>query len=132
MKVYWDSSALVAALNGEQDALASLAKDQTRCTRVHTLAETFSQLTGGRLGRKFLPDDAARMIRENTDNFEFVELTRADAIRALEAAGSDGVRGGLVHDYLHVAAAHKANALHICTYNVNDFRPFTRLEVGLF
>jgi hypothetical protein len=72
------------------------------------------------------------MIRENTDNFEFVELTREDTLRALESARSDGVRGGLIHDYLHVAAAHKANADHICNYNVSDFRLFTKLGVGMF
>jgi len=131
MKIYVDSSALVAALNGEPDAIAALLEKHSRFTRTHTLAETFSQLTGGRLGRRFLPDDAARMIRHNTKNFQFVDLTKEEVFEALDNARQDGVRGGLVHDYLHVWAAHKAGVEKISTLNAADFQPFTDLPVGL-
>jgi predicted nucleic acid-binding protein len=127
MRVYWDSSALVAALNSEPDALRSLRKEQSPCTRLHTLAECFSQLTGGRLGRRFRPNDAALMIRQATEKFSIIDLTREDVQKALETAESIGV-----HDLLHAVAAEKVSAEFICTHNVSDFRLLTSIPVGLF
>ena len=71
MRRYWDASALVDALHNPRVEQKVLELDQW--TRAHTLAETFSTLTGGRLGFKYLPDDAAALIREISAGMNFVE-----------------------------------------------------------
>src|SRR5260370_37093891 len=99
MKRYWDASALVDALHDARVEQKVLEPDQW--TRTHTLAETFSTLTGGRLGFQYLPDDAAALIREISAGMHFVELSPEETLAALEAAQARGVRGGRVHDWLH-------------------------------
>jgi len=75
MKRYWDASALVDALHDPRVEQKALEPDQW--TRAHALAETFSTLTGGRLGFQYLPDDAAALVREITVGMNFVELDAA-------------------------------------------------------
>jgi predicted nucleic acid-binding protein len=119
MKRYWDSSALVEALHHSNVEEKALEPDQT--TRPHALAETFSTLTGGRLGFKYLPDDAADLIEELTGNFQFVELTPGEIKAALRAAQAHGVRGGRVHDWIHAVAAQKSGSKVLLTDNLSDF-----------
>lgn len=85
------------------------------------LAETFSTLTGGRLGFRYLPDDAASLIREISSGMHFVELDPAETLKALEAAQKRGVRGGRVYDWLHACAAQKAKVTELLTDNLADF-----------
>lgn len=119
MKVYWDSSAIVDALHDDQ--IEARARQKNNVTRPHTLAEVFSTLTGGRLGFKYLPADAAEMIGEITGGFEFVELSAMEVGAGLNQAQKAGVRGGRVHDWMHALAAQKAGAKEILTDNLNDF-----------
>lgn len=119
MKRYWDASALVDALHDPRVEQKALEPDQW--TRAHALAETFSTLTGGRLGFQYLPDDAAALIREVTGGMAFVELNAVETLTALEAAQKLGVRGGRVHDWLHARAAQKAGVAELLTDNLADF-----------
>jgi predicted nucleic acid-binding protein len=119
MKIYWDSSALVEALLAPQ--LRRRVADNQSMTRVHALGEVFSTLTGGKLGVKFLPDEAARMLKDLAVDLEFTDLTPKDALAAFGEAGGKGVRGGRVHDYLHAVAAHKGKAALLLTTDKNDF-----------
>jgi hypothetical protein len=119
MKRYWDASALVDALHDPRVEQQALEPDQW--TRAHALAETFSTLTGGRLGFQYLPDDAAALIREITAGMNFVELDAAETLTALDAAQKRGVRGGRVHDWLHARAAQKAKVAELLTDNFADF-----------
>ena len=57
MKRYWDASALVDALHDPRVEQKALEPEQW--TRTHALAETFSTLTGGRLGHCFYASDGA-------------------------------------------------------------------------
>ena len=122
---YWDSSALVDALHDSRIEALVLEADQW--TREHTLAEVFSTLTGGRLGFRYLPDDAAEMIREITRGMNFVRLDSSEVLDALTHAQLHGVRGGRVHDWLHARAAAKAKVEILLTDNLADF---TGLEDG--
>lgn len=90
-------------------------------TRIHVLAEAFSTLTGGRLGFRYLPDDAAALIREISARMNFIELDVAETLSALDAAQKRGVRGGRVHDWLHARAAQKAQVTEFITDNIADF-----------
>jgi hypothetical protein len=119
MRRYWDASALVDALHDPRVEQKALEPDQW--TRAHALVETFSTLTGGRLGFRYLPEDAAALIREISAGMSFVELDATETWAALEAAGKRGVRGGRVHDWLHACAAHKAKVTELLTDNLADF-----------
>lgn len=119
MKRYWDASALIEALHNTHAGQKALEPDQW--TRAHALVETFSTLTGGRLGFRYLPDDAAALIRELTQTMNFVELNAAETLAALETARARGVRGGRVHDWMRARAAQKAGVTELLTGNMNDF-----------
>ena len=120
MKRYWDSSALVDAIHDARIEKKAVERDQW--TRLHTLSEVFSTLTGGRLGFQYLPDDAAELIREISAGFRFVDLEAAEIHSALAEAQKRGVRGGRVHDWLHAVAAKKAQVAELVTDNTSDFR----------
>jgi uncharacterized protein YdiU (UPF0061 family) len=119
MKRYWDASALIDALHDSRVEQKALEAEQW--TRPHALAETFATLTGGKLGFRYLPDDAAALIRELTQMMNFVELDAAETLTALDAAQQRGVRGGRVHNWLHARAAQKAGVEELLTDNLNDF-----------
>lgn len=130
MSAYWDSSALVEASLDEGVRLA-LSKGGG-FTRSHAFAEVFSTLTGGRLGFRSQPEDAAKICREMANNLDCVELNFQETLDALDKARRYGVRGGLIHDFLHAVAARKAGADKIYTLNLDDFRSFrARIEIAL-
>jgi predicted nucleic acid-binding protein len=120
MKRYWDSSALVDALHDSR--IEKLASEKDQFTRPHTLAEMFSTLTWGRLGVKYVPDDAAALIREITGSFNFVNLDASEIQAALDSARKHGVRGGNIHDWIHARAAGKAGVQVLLTDNLGDFQ----------
>jgi predicted nucleic acid-binding protein len=112
MSAFLDSSVLVAALAPDElkhaDCLALLLKGGN-CIYSHALLETFSTLTGGKLGVRVTPDLAAQMLSETIlPRVTVVELSTAEIMTALGIAQSQGVRGGCVYDYMHLLAAKKA------------------------
>jgi hypothetical protein len=119
MKRYWDASSLIDALHDSRIEQKALEPDQW--TRGHALTETFATLTGGRLGFRYLPDDAAALIREVTRAMNFVELDANETLVALDIAQQRGVRGGRVHDWMHARAARKAGVVELLTDNLSDF-----------
>lgn len=130
MKRYWDTSALVEALHDSQ--IETLALEPDQWTRPHTLAEAFSTLTGGRLGFKYLPSDAAAMRQKLTLGFNFIELDAKETLAALDEAEKRGVRGGRVHDWMHARAAQKAGVAVLLTDNASDFAGLTDgLQIAL-
>jgi predicted nucleic acid-binding protein len=124
MKRYWDASALIDALHDSRVEQKALEADQW--TRAHALAETFATLTGGKLGFRYLPDDAAALIRELAQAMNFVELDAAETLAAMDIAQQLGVRGGRVHDWLHARAAQKAKVTELLTDNLSDFAGLER------
>ena len=54
-------------------------------------------------------------------DLEFVDLTRAEVLTALEQTRRRGVRGGRVHDFLHAVAAEKSGAAQLLTTDEHDF-----------
>lgn len=125
MSALLDSSVLVAALASDEikhaECLARLLKGGN-CIYSHALLETFSTLTGGKLGVRVTADFAVRMLSETVlPRVTVIELSSVEIIQALAAAQSRGVRGGCVYDYMHLVAARKANATVIHTLNMDDF-----------
>ena len=126
MKAYWDSSALVASVWDVK--IKRRLETDPGFTRPHTLAETFSALTGNpenRIGA----DDAALILDRIARSLEFVEVSAPELLKALKSARKKGVRGGRVHDYIHALAAEKAGAGKILTLDKNDFADLTRLAI---
>jgi hypothetical protein len=120
MKIYWDASALLTGMGDL--AVASQILSTNQFTRVHSLAEMFSTLTGGRLGFRFEPAKASEMIKRLTRNLNFIELSADETKQALSQAQKKGIRGGRVHDWLHVVAAKKAGVRKLLTNNLSDFQ----------
>lgn len=135
MKAYWDSSALVEAIIATPAAVAAFDADHERITRAHTLAETFSQLTKGTLKNAdgqtiaLLAYDAAKTLEAWAGRMTIVVLDGKQIIAALKQAQKKGIRGGAVHDYLHIVAAEAEGAEKIYTLNVKDFVARTSLLV---
>jgi len=119
-RTYWDSSALVEALHDE--TLRERLELSGNLTRIHSLAEVFSTLTGGRLGIRYVPSEASEMVASLVKDLEIVELSLEQTLEALASAQKKGVRGGRIHDYLHAAAAFHADAKYLVTLNGKDFK----------
>lgn len=125
MSPFLDSSVLVAALAPDEskhaDCLALLLQGGN-CIYSHALLETFSTLTGGKLGVRVTPNLAAQMLSETIlPRVSVIELSSAEIMEALSVAQSRGVRGGCVYDYMHLLAARKGNASVIYSLNMGDF-----------
>lgn len=130
MKSALDSSVLISALCADDPDHAACRKALLAGRPTvfdHAYSETFSTLTGGRLGFRVAPSDAAALLRlQVSPKLVSISLTPADLLRAFEEAESRGVRGGAIHDYLHLVAARKAGAKRLYTLNINDFLSFHR------
>ncbi len=131
MIVFLDSSVIVAAVAEiepyhEASAALLLGKDSLHI-RSHALAEAFSTLTGGRLGLRLSAPDALQLLTVNIrPRVKVVDLSATAILRSLASAESRGIRGGAVHDFLHLTAARKARARKLYTLNTRHFLAFHR------
>jgi predicted nucleic acid-binding protein len=130
MKSALDSSVIVSALcAGDPDhhACRKVLLASRHSVLSHAFAETFSSLTGGRLGFRIPVSDAAGLLRlQIAPKLSSILLDESDLLAAFEEAEIRGVRGGAIYDYLHLIAARKAGAKHLYTLNLSDFRSFHR------
>ncbi|GAB4170813.1 MAG: PIN domain-containing protein [Terrimicrobiaceae bacterium] len=120
MSAYWDSSALVEATL-EEEVRWTLVREGG-LTRAHSFSEVFSTLTGGRLGFRSRPEDAAKICRELASELDVVDLGTEGVLLAIGKARRHGVRGGQIHDFLHAQAALKSGCDILLTLNLEDFR----------
>lgn len=125
-----DSTVLVASLvpdDPDHEACDRLIAAGGLCIQLHAIAETFATLTSGRENFRIDPATAAEAIEQSILPFvRTVALSAADFLRAAKEARSRGVRGGAIHDFLHLAAARKAKAARVHTLNVRHFQAFHR------
>ena len=130
MNIVLDTSVIVAALD-EADP------DHAACRRVllrdkpgawsHALSETFSTLTGGRLGFRVAASEAAALLRDFVSpRLTLISLTDLELLDAYGESEHRGVRGGAIYDFLHLVAARKAGARHMHTLNQGDLQSFHR------
>lgn len=124
---FFDTSVLVAAMVEDEShhevCLKILESAKDGHASAHSLAECFATLTGGRLGIRLSPKDAAALIRHNIyDRLSLVSLTVTEYMKLLEAAGLAGACGGAVYDFLLLACARKVKAEKIYTLNLRHFR----------
>lgn len=130
MTALLDSSVLVAALVPDEarhaESLALLMQG-TNVVYAHAFLETFSTLTGGRLGMKVDADLAAQLLTETIlPRVQVIELGSEELLAALRLARSQRVRGGGVYDFMHLVAARKSKTSILYTINLNDFQHLHR------
>ncbi len=130
MKCALDSSVIVSALcagDPDHDACRKVLLAHRPTVLAHAFAETFSTLTGGRLGYRVPASDAAKLLRQQiAPKLSNIPLDESDLLTAFEEAELRGVRGGAIYDYLHLVAARKAGAKRFYTLNLSDFLSFHR------
>ena len=130
MKAALDSSVIVSALcDGDpaHDACRKVLLAGRHSVLPHAFAETFSTLTGGRLGFRLPASDAADLLSKRiVPKLRSVLLDADDLLAAFGEAEVRGVRGGAIYDYLHLFAARKAGAKRFFTLNLSDFHSFHR------
>lgn len=130
MKVAVDSSVIVAALceaDPDHEACHRILVSGKNSIHAHALSETFSTLTGGRLGIRIPAGQAADILRNMVaPRLDVVTLTEQDLLDACAESEFRGIRGGAIYDYLHLVAARKAGARRFYTLNMSDFLSFHR------
>jgi predicted nucleic acid-binding protein len=130
MKSAVDSSVIVSALcagDPDHQACRKVLLASRHSVFAHAFAETFSTLTGGRLGFRVPASDAAKLLRQQiAPKLSNVLLDESDLLTAFEEAEIRGVRGGAIYDHLHLIAARKAGAKRFYTLNLSDFLSFHR------
>jgi len=130
MKSALDSSVIVSALcagDPDHDACRKVLLSGRHSVLTHAFTETFSTLTGGRLGFRVPASDAASLLRQQiAPQLRNVHLDADDLLAAFEQAEARGVRGGAIYDYLHLVAARNAGAKRFYTLNLSDFLSFHR------
>jgi hypothetical protein len=119
MPSYWDSSALVNALAAP--SVAKRLESGEHLTRTHAFVESFHHISGRGLplkdGRRMAvtPEDAAAMVRKLAGKLKRRDLSEEETLRALDDAQSRGVKGRMVHDWMHVCAAKLSGAEVVVT-----------------
>ncbi len=130
MNAFLDTSVVVASLDPDEPRHAAcdrLMAAGEHALYVHALAETFSILTGGRLGRRINAAAATRLLDQSVLPFVSVQsLSGKDVMAALTECEARGVRGGAVYDLLHLAAARKAKAEVLLTLDDRNFRALAK------
>ncbi len=131
MLIHLDSSILIAALVDTQpchaECLQLIGGSDEKGVHTHALSETFSVLTGGRLGFRVPASQAAEVIGDTIlSRVEVCEIELSHRIQAFRDAEQRGVRGGAIYDYLHLVCAREAGAEFIYTLNTNDFQALWR------
>lgn len=130
MSLLLDTSVIVASLDADEP-------HHSACDRLlgtgghrlfsHALAETFSILTGSRMGRRLPPALATELIEQAVLPFvDLVHLTGRETLSALAEAARRGARGGAVYDLLHLFAARKSGAEALVTLDRRDFEALVR------
>jgi len=130
MKIAIDSSILVDALNKEgahHGPCRDLVNAGGCISFSHILSETFSCLTGGKMGFRVPASQAAGVLKiQIVPLLQIISLTTTDLLKAYSESESRGIRGGAIYDYLHLFAARKAGAVEFHTLNYRDFQAFQR------
>ena len=130
MKTAIDASVIVAALNAADPAHAAchrLLVAARHAVLAHALSETFSTLTGGRLGIRLLAADAAALMCDQVaPRLKVRNLTEKELFDAYRETAARGIRGGAIYDYLHLVAARQSGAVRFYTLNLSDFQAFHR------
>ena len=88
----------------------------------HSIAETYSVLTGIPVSPRIPPGTANQLINENLlRNFKVIDLVQKDYLAAIQWASQKGLTGGTIYDILIAIAFRKSKADTFLTFNLRDF-----------
>lgn len=129
MKVYFDTSALIAALveqlphhEAALACLASACRNHDAVTSTHTLAETYATLTVLPLPRRIQPAEARLIVTESVQKrLTILPLSTRIYERAMTRVADRGLASGVIYDALHLQCAEGAGCRRLYTYNLGDF-----------
>ncbi len=131
MKIFFDTSVLVASAvrSHEHHSRALHAVERVAnkmdlgVISVHTLGELYAVLTRLPISPAIQPGEAVKIVRENVVQYFRVQVLNArDYTSVVLRAAENGIVGGAIYDLLLLAAAQKAKAARIYTFNVVEFR----------
>ncbi len=128
MKVFFDTSVLVAAFHGDHEhhesSLHAFLKYPKReaAASVHSLAEVFSTLTALPGKHRVGPDQAMLFLQTMRERLTLVALSEVEYYEAIDAASARAIAGGAVYDALLAHCALKIKAQTLYTWNVRDFQ----------
>ena len=135
MRVFLDTSVLVAALIEDQPghlpSLQAVTGGEPGWVSVHSLAECFATLTGGRLSKRLTPGEASTILEALSKRVRLVRLTEDEYLASLRVAEAVGARGGAIYDVLILSCARQAQAERILTLNHRHFVSFAPDLAGL-
>jgi hypothetical protein len=129
VRTYWDTSAAInAALSPE---VYRRLDSGEHVARLHLLGEFFATMTGrgveiideaGNADRMVFTQNAcAAWLRKFAGRLKFEELTKDEALSALDKAQRLGVQGARVYDYWHVLVSEKTRSDELITRNTRHF-----------
>lgn len=134
MRTYWDTSAAINAAISRQVFLRLQTGEHM--ARLHLLAEFFSTMTGrgvkitdkaGNVERvMFTQKECAAWLKIFAEKVQFEELTKDEALAALENTQDAGVLGARIYDYWHAKVAEKAKADELITRNTRHFQDLAK------
>jgi len=130
MRTYWDTSAAINAAISRQVFLRLQTGEHT--ARLHLLAEFFSTMTGrgvkitdqaGKVERVvFSQKECAAWLKIFAEKVQFEELTKEEALAALEKTQDAGILGARIYDYWHALVSEKTKADELITRNTRHFQ----------
>jgi len=129
VKLFFDTSVLVSALYPKHPAhsvclpwlVRAVKGSDEGVVHLHTLAETFSVLSGMPVNPRISPASARAMLWTNLERFEIVALDASGYWDTLERMTQLHLNGGAVFDGLLAEAALKARADTLLTLNAKHF-----------
>jgi predicted nucleic acid-binding protein len=139
MKVFLDTSVLIAAVVSQHDAHARAFPILERVLNgkdggfvaAHSLAEMFAVLTKLPLPYRHAPEQALLSIEENVlKHFRISGLTGNDYASLIREAAVIGIQGGTIYDAVLLKCAEKSNVDRIFTLNLKHFLAVASRSVG--
>lgn len=138
MKVFVDTSVLVASMLGKHDsharAFAVLDRIQNGkdegFVSAHSLAEAYAVLTKLPVPFRHTPEQAWLSIEQNIiRHFKTQSLTGEDYTNLLREAAVRGIQGGTIYDAVLMASAVKVNVDRLFTLNLKHFQAVAPAEI---
>ena len=129
MRILLDTSCLVAAALPQHEhhgaTLADLARRRTAgdefVMATHAVLEAYAVLTRLPPPHRLAPADAMAVLDRNWGHAATQALTAGDTWRLLRRQGAAGIAGGRIFDAAIAAAARKAGAEELLTWNLRHF-----------
>lgn len=127
MRVFLDTSVLVAAFYGDHPAHEACLDVFRRCSRasaccaVHSLAELYAVMTRLPVRPAITPEHCLLFLSEIQERLAGIGLTEKEYYRVIEQAAEHSLTGGAIYDRLILECAQKCSADVVYTLNKKHF-----------